>query len=114
MLKKFYAEGVITYISDEDRPDYSKISVYKKDECEQLKECENEGCNEGKSCKGVWQDKTNKKDIKECSEVNCSSNDNDTCCECVVQGPCVWDKGRLYPEENWDKKSGESAGGGKK
>lgn len=104
LLKKLYAEGVIKYI-EYGKPDYKKISVYSKEDCNEVEECENENCNGGKSCKGLWQPKTD--EIEECKNVGCTGQEGEEkCCECVVQGPCVWDKGKLYPEEYWDKQNG--------
>ncbi len=108
LLKNLYAEGVIKYIKY-DRPDYKKISRYTKKDCEAEVECEKQDCTEGKTCKGVWQNKTDK--IEGCNQGSCvagddNDNKNETCCECVVDGDCVWDKGQLYPQEYWDKQNG--------
>lgn len=103
LLKNLYAEGVIDFIRQEDRPDYSKISKYNKEDCEkqELKK------GDTVYCSGVWQ---NTKSGDEGSS-ECDGENEDNCCECVVQGPCVWDRGQLFPKEYWEEQNGNSGGG---
>lgn len=111
LLRKLYTEGVIDFIRQEDRPDYSKISKFTKGECENVKLCKDDtkDCSyDGAECKGVWRDKTKNAESEECKNVNCDTEDNDKCCECVVDGKCFWDKGQLFPKEYWEEINGDS------